>query len=63
MSVETLKLESNGLRGSIPIELAEPTPSFSEDMTKLLKFHGIYQQHDRDVRGRNNRKFQFMVRS
>ena len=63
MSVETLKLESNGLRGAIPIELAEPTPSFSEDMTKLLKFHGIYQQHDRDVRGRNNRKFQFMVRS
>ncbi len=63
MSVETLKAESNGLRGTIPLELAEPTPSFSEDMTKLLKFHGIYQQHDRDTRGRNNRKYQFMVRS
>lgn len=63
MSVETLKEQSNGLRGTIPIELMEPTPSFSEDMTKLLKFHGIYQQHDRDVRGRNNRQYQFMVRS
>jgi len=55
MSVETLKAESHGLRGVIPVELHEPTPSFSEDMTKLLKFHGIYQQHDRDIRGRNNR--------
>lgn len=63
MSVETLKAESNGLRGAIPVELHEPTPSFSEDITKLLKFHGIYQQHDRDVRGRNNRKYNFMVRT
>lgn len=63
MSAETLKAESNGLRGAIPVELYEPTPSFSEDITKLLKFHGIYQQHDRDVRGRNNRKFNFMVRT
>ncbi|MFN8492948.1 MAG: NADPH-dependent assimilatory sulfite reductase hemoprotein subunit [Caldilineaceae bacterium] len=63
MSTETLKAESNGLRGAIPVELYEPTPSFSEDITKLLKFHGIYQQHDRDVRGRNNRKFNFMVRT
>ncbi len=63
MSVETLKAESHGLRGAIPIELQEPTPEFSEDMTKLLKFHGVYQQHDRDVRGRNNRHYQFMVRS
>ena len=63
MSTETLKAESNGLRGAIPVELHEPTPSFSEDITKLLKFHGIYQQHDRDIRGRNNRKFNFMVRT
>jgi len=63
MSVENLKAESHGLRGVIPLELAEPTPSFSEDMTKLLKFHGIYQQHDRDIRGRNNRTYNFMLRS
>jgi sulfite reductase (ferredoxin) len=63
MSVENIKAESNGLRGAIPIELQEPTPAFSEDVTKLLKFHGIYQQHNRDVRGRNNRQYYFMVRS
>ncbi len=63
MSVENLKAQSNGLRGALPIELAEPTPSFSEDVWQILKFHGIYQQHDRDVRGRNNRVYSFMVRS
>jgi len=63
MSVETIKAESNGLRGGLPLELQEPTPNFSEDVWQLLKFHGIYQQHDRDVRGRNNRVYNFMVRS
>ena len=63
MSVETLKAQSNGLRGGLPVELHEPTPAFSEDVWQLLKFHGIYQQHDRDVRGRNNRVYSFMVRS
>jgi len=63
MSVEDLKLQSNGLRGGLPIELAEPTPQFSEDVWQILKFHGIYQQHDRDIRGRNNRVYSFMVRS
>jgi sulfite reductase (ferredoxin) len=63
MSVETIKAESKGLRGAIPIELQEPTPSFSDDVWQILKFHGIYQQHDRDVRGRNNRVYSFMVRS
>ncbi len=63
MSVEDLKEQSNGLRGAVSIELAEPTPSFSEDVWQILKFHGIYQQHDRDTRGRNNRVYSFMVRS
>ncbi len=63
MSVEALKEQSNGLRGAVSIELAEPTPSFSEDVWQILKFHGIYQQHDRDIRGRNNRVYNFMVRS
>ncbi|MEX1019984.1 MAG: NADPH-dependent assimilatory sulfite reductase hemoprotein subunit [Litorilinea sp.] len=62
-SVETLKATSNGLRGALPIQLAQPTPLFDDDVKNLLKFHGIYQQHDRDVRGRNNRVYSFMVRS
>lgn len=63
MSVETIKAESHGLRSALPIELHEPTPHFSDDVWQILKFHGIYQQHDRDVRGRNNRVYSFMVRS
>lgn len=63
MSLETIKTTSNGLRGALPIELVEPTPKFSEEVKQLLKFHGIYQQHDRDIRGRNNRVFSFMIRS
>lgn len=63
MSVEDVKANSRGLRGTLPIQLHEPTPDFDEDVKALLKFHGIYQQHDRDVRGRNNRVYSFMVRS
>lgn len=62
-SVETIKETSQGLRGALPIELQEPTPLFGDDVKQLLKFHGIYQQHDRDVRGRNNRVYSFMLRS
>lgn len=63
MSVEDVKASSHGLRGTLPIQLHEPTPEFDEDVKTLLKFHGIYQQHNRDVRGRNNRSYSFMVRS
>lgn len=63
MSVEDVKTSSNGLRGTLPIQLHEPTPDFDEDVKTLLKFHGIYQQHNRDVRGRNNRTYSFMTRS
>ena len=63
MSVEDVKASSNGLRGTLPIQLHEPTPDFDEDVKTLLKFHGIYQQHNRDVRGRNNRSYSFMTRS
>lgn len=63
MSVETIKAESNGLRSRLPIELQEPTPNFSDDVWQILKFHGMYQQHDRDVRGRDNRVYNFMIRS
>lgn len=63
MSVEMIKAESNSLRSTVAIELQAPTPSFPDDVWQILKFHGIYQQHDRDVRGRNNRVYNFMVRS
>ncbi len=48
--VERVKATSNGLRGGIADELTQPTTHFSEDAGQLLKFHGIYQQDDRDLR-------------
>jgi sulfite reductase (ferredoxin) len=47
---ETVKVTSNHLRGLIKEELLEDTPAFGDDSEVLLKFHGIYQQDDRDRR-------------
>jgi sulfite reductase (ferredoxin) len=48
--VERVKATSNGLRGGIADELAQATTHFTDDAGQLLKFHGIYQQDDRDRR-------------
>ncbi|MFN2569809.1 MAG: NADPH-dependent assimilatory sulfite reductase hemoprotein subunit [Candidatus Dormibacteria bacterium] len=48
--VEAIKLHSNHLRGDIAAELEADTPAFSEESAQLLKFHGVYQQDDRDRR-------------
>jgi sulfite reductase (ferredoxin) len=50
MSAETIKKESGYLAGTIADELANDGPDFDHDAEMLLKFHGIYQQDDRDVR-------------
>jgi sulfite reductase (ferredoxin) len=47
---ESIKVGSNHLRGLIKEELLEDTPAFGDDSETLLKFHGIYQQDDRDRR-------------
>jgi len=48
-SFETLKANSNGLRGSLLESLANPiTGSLAPDDQLLIKFHGTYQQQDRD---------------
>ncbi len=47
---ESIKAHSNHLRGLIKEELIEDTPAFGDDSEQLLKFHGIYQQDDRDRR-------------
>ncbi|MEM5386720.1 NADPH-dependent assimilatory sulfite reductase hemoprotein subunit [Paraburkholderia phymatum] len=65
---ERLKAASDQLRGTIREGLADPlTGAVSETDTKLLKFHGIYQQDDRDLRDERRRQkleaaFQFMIR-
>src|SRR5579883_2432103 len=65
---ETIKRESHLLRGGIGEGLSrKATGAIEEDDTQLLKFHGSYQQDDRDLRPeRGKRKlekaFSFMVR-
>lgn len=47
---ERVKLESRHLRGTIGCELAQPTTAFSDANVQVIKFHGVYQQDDRDHR-------------
>ncbi|MEZ5378345.1 MAG: NADPH-dependent assimilatory sulfite reductase hemoprotein subunit [Acidimicrobiales bacterium] len=48
---EALKLASEHLRGTIRAELGDADlAAFSNESGTLLKFHGIYQQDDRDIR-------------
>jgi sulfite reductase (ferredoxin) len=48
--VEEVKAASRHLRGTLSSDLADGGTSFVADNQVLLKFHGIYQQDDRDVR-------------
>lgn len=48
--VEHSKAASRHLRGAIADELRSDEPAFSADSYLLLKFHGIYQQDNRDLR-------------
>jgi len=60
---ETLKLSDPTLGGSIGETLLNPEADrFSEDDELFLKFHGIYQQDDRDKR-KTGKKYLFMIRA
>ncbi len=65
---ETLKATSDQLRGTISASLLDRlTGAVTAPDTKLMKFHGIYQQDDRDLRDERRRQklepaYQFMVR-
>lgn len=45
---EGIKERSEFLKGTLPTEIKEPSPAFSRDAMQILKFHGVYQQRDRD---------------
>lgn len=48
---ERLKRESDHLRGTIAQDLTDPlTGGFNGDNFQLIRFHGMYQQDDRDIR-------------
>ncbi|MFO7276729.1 MAG: assimilatory sulfite reductase (NADPH) hemoprotein subunit [Pseudomonadota bacterium] len=65
---ERLKHDSRFLRGTLKEGLADPvTGAVSDADTQLTKFHGIYQQDDRDLRDERRRaklepRYQFMAR-
>lgn len=52
--MEALKESSQQLRGTIEEELQNDSDSFSADSGQLLKFHGTYQQDNRDLRNRKD---------
>ncbi|MBI5617696.1 MAG: assimilatory sulfite reductase (NADPH) hemoprotein subunit [Gammaproteobacteria bacterium] len=66
--VERIKAASRLLRGTIEESLADPvTGALAADDTQLIKFHGSYQQDDRDVRAERRQAllepaYSFMVR-
>ena len=68
-ALEGVKAASRGLRGSISAELADPTTiSVGEGSHGLLKFHGSYEQYDRDTatalkQAGHDKEWQFMVRA
>ncbi len=65
--VESIKTASNYLHQHIADEAHNGSTHFTEDAATILKFHGSYQQDDRDVRTQMKREgkekaFSFMVR-
>lgn len=66
-AVEGIKAASKGLRGNLALEMASDSDHVSDESKQLIKFHGSYQQEDRDAR-KNRRQdglgkyYMFMVR-
>ena len=67
--VERIKADSRHLRGTLVESLADPlTGALAEDDTQLSKFHGVYQQDNRDLRSERKRQrlepaYSFMIRA
>ncbi|KAK8916534.1 hypothetical protein KSP39_PZI022950 [Platanthera zijinensis] len=59
--VELFKEQSNFLRFPLNEELQNEAPGINEVATQLIKFHGSYQQTNRDERG--TKSYQFMLRT
>ena len=62
--IEGLKERSNFLREPVATELLEDTTHFTEKAIQILKFHGSYQQDNRDNRVKGQEKdYQMMLRT
>lgn len=65
--VELIKENSRQLRGGIAAELGQGSDHFSDQDKQLIKFHGTYQQDNRDARKDRHKEgtgkyYMFMVR-
>ncbi len=63
LNVEQVKAESHGLRGALNDDLESADAFLSEVGKVLIKFHGSYEQTNRDKRGPAAKEYIFMVRS
>ncbi|UVI33339.1 NADPH-dependent assimilatory sulfite reductase hemoprotein subunit [Paenibacillus spongiae] len=66
--VEIIKRQSRRLRGTITEALQDDQTKFSDDNVQVLKFHGVYQQDDRDLRAQlkhegKERHYSMMIRA
>jgi len=59
---EKAKIDARFLRGTLAEELQNDLPEFSKPSMAVLKFHGIYQQDDRDLRKAGTKQITAMVR-
>ncbi|KAG6409940.1 hypothetical protein SASPL_127982 [Salvia splendens] len=59
--VEIIKEHSNFIRYPLNEELLTDAPNINESAIQLIKFHGSYQQYNRDERG--GRSYSFMLRT
>jgi sulfite reductase (ferredoxin) len=63
-SLKVLKNQSNFLREPLASELQQDTTHFTENAIQILKFHGSYQQDNRDNRVKGQEKdYQMMLRT
>jgi hypothetical protein len=62
--VEGIKERSNYLREPLATELLNDENFFSDNAVQILKFHGSYQQDNRDNRAKGQEKdYQMMLRT
>ncbi len=68
LSVEEIKQQSRYLRGTLKEALQDGSTHFSEENIQVMKFHGMYQQDDRDLRRQlskegKERHYMMMIRA
>lgn len=61
-AAEQAKIDANYLRGTLGAELDNSEQMFSKPAIGVLKFHGIYQQDNRDLRKSGAKQYSAMVR-